>query len=72
MVFTLIRANREEAFRTKDGTLLVPCLFLSEENDSFYLNYLREKDIFIDETYVDVYKPSKGGLYRRTFKKKGV
>jgi hypothetical protein len=70
MIFKLVRANSENSFRTEDGTLLVPCLFISLEDDSWHSHYMRESDIALNEEYISVYKPSKGGLYKITFKRK--
>jgi hypothetical protein len=70
MNYQLIRANRKEAFRTEEGLLLVPCLFISLEDDSFHTLYMREQRIEIDGIYEGIYKPTKGNKYKLTFNRK--
>lgn len=70
MDYQLIRANRKEAFRTEEGLLLVPCLLVSVEDDSFHTIYMREKRIEIDGIYEGIYLPTKGNKYKLSFKRK--
>lgn len=70
MDYQLIRANRKDAFRTEDGLLLVPCLFVSVEDDSFKTLYMREQSIIIDGIYEAIYRPAKGNKYKLGFKRK--
>jgi hypothetical protein len=70
MDYQLIRANRKDAFRTKEGLLLVPCLFVSLEDDSFHTLYMREQRIEIDAVYEGIYLPTSGNKYKLSFKRK--
>lgn len=66
--FVLKMTDFDNSFRTEDGVLLVRCLFLNE--DTWYERYMKESDIYVGGFYSLVYKPTRKGLYKISFKRK--
>lgn len=67
-VCLLKMVDYDSSFRTEDGTLLVKCLFVND--NTWYERYMKEADISIGSDYNLVYKPTKKGLYKISFKRK--
>lgn len=66
--YTLQMTNSYGSFRADDGTLLVECLFVNSKH--WISKYIPESDIAVGSVYEAVYKPTKNGLYKVTFKRK--